>query len=394
MTQVRHGQGFDDVRVGPSAIVSVIGTRPEAIKMAPLVRELRARGASQSVVLTGQHDGLVAPFEDVPTILLAGVAWHRDVRIMVERFRRSLHDPIRMCAPEIVLVQGDTSSALAGALAARDLGVAIGHVEAGLRSFDLAQPFPEEGNRIAIDRLAGLLFAPTPAAAANLMRDPQCRGTVHVTGNTGIDALFSARDGLPAPPEDGARKLLLLTCHRRENQGAGIANVCGAIRTITASLPIHVIVALHPNGNVRRAVSDGLAGTPHVTLIEPASHPVLVALMLASWAVMTDSGGLQEEAPALGRPVFVLGNVTERGEAAASMELVGTDPERIVDAVRRLLSDPARYRAMAQPNLPFGDGQASQRIATILETHLAARAMWRPADARMQPRRFGSVDGA
>jgi UDP-N-acetylglucosamine 2-epimerase (non-hydrolysing) len=275
--------------------------------------------------------------------------------------------------PDLVLVQGDTTSALAGALAAADCGVPLGHVEAGLRSFDLQQPFPEEGNRIAIDRLSNLLFAPTAAAAANLAAEPEIRGKVIVTGNTGIDALFAARDAAGPPPPQKDRKLILVTCHRRENQGAAMIGICRALRRLVSEFPVRVILPLHLNRHVREAMKGALRAVQHIDLIDPVGHHEMVQLMLASWIILTDSGGLQEEGAALGRPVLVLRNVTERGEAAANIELVGTAEAAIVAAVTRLMEEPERHRRMAVPSPAFGDGRAAPRIADAVAAFLLAR---------------------
>jgi UDP-N-acetylglucosamine 2-epimerase len=361
-------------------IVSVVGTRPEAIKMVPVVRALAARGeAAQTVLLTGQHSGLAAHFAALDCDLRelgvdpGGLSHEALTWGLTQQLEEAL--PAQPC--DLVLVQGDTASALAGALAARACGIPVGHVEAGLRSFDPAQPWPEEGIRIAVDILSDLLFAPTAGAAANLAAEPLVTGTVHVTGNSGIDALMEARAALgPVPAaRPGKRRTILVTCHRKENQGVGIVAIAAAIRRLVAELPVEIVLPLHPNRHVRAAVAAALEGAPHVRLIEPVCHAGMVRLILESWLVLTDSGGLQEEAPTLGRPVLALREVTERQEAVASgnVALVGTDPNRIVAAVATLLGDLSSYRLMARPTLLFGDGRASARIADAVGAWLLSR---------------------
>lgn len=362
-------------------LVSVVGTRPEAIKMAPVVRALgRLPGIEQQVFLTGQHRGLDGYF-DLPEGSVRQLRFDprgRDVERLRAALRALLCGHFQRRTIAIVLVHGDTTSAAAGALAALDCGIPLAHVEAGLRSFDLDQPWPEEGHRVAIDALAELLFAPTEGAAANLRAEARVRGRIFVTGNSGIDALLWTRARL-APPADSAaedeRRLILVTCHRRENQGEPARAVCGAIARIAAELPVRVAAPLHFNPRARGDIERCLGGVRHVELLEPQGYEAMVGLMDRSWAILTDSGGLQEEAPALGKPVLVLRNVTERPEALATgnLELVGTDPERIFAAVAGLLADPERYGRMATPAFPFGDGHASERIAEAVAEWLAER---------------------
>lgn len=361
-------------------IVSVVGTRPEAIKMAPVATALAARGdVDHRLVLTGQHSGLGRHF-DLPKGRIRELGFDprgRTPRELRRALQALLSGDFRRQPADLVLVQGDTTSAVAGARAAGDCGVPLGHVEAGLRSFDLRQPHPEEGHRIVIDRLADLLFAPTTRAAENLGREARAGSCVWVTGNTGIDALLQMRARLaPRRPERGERRLVLATCHRRENQGERIGAVCAALKQMAAELPVRIVLPLHPNRHVRRGIEEALGGAPHVELTEPLDYEAMVRLMDESWLILSDSGGLQEEAPALGRPLLVLRNVTERPEALATgnVELVGTDPERIVAAVAGLLEDKERYARMARPAFPFGDGRASERIAEAVGEWLAKRS--------------------
>jgi UDP-N-acetylglucosamine 2-epimerase (non-hydrolysing) len=357
-------------------IVSVVGTRPEAIKMAPVVRALSERGARQEVILTGQHAGLETSFE-LPRRAVSSLGIN-----LKDQSAGEIRDAIHLALlrrfisrrPGMVLVQGDTSSALGAALAAYDCAVPIGHVEAGLRSGDRRQPWPEEDNRVLIDRMADLLFAPTDTAAANLARERDARGRIFVTGNTGIDALLLARRAGTQPPES-ARKTILVTCHRRENQGTRLRAVAAALKRMAAQLPVEIMFVLHSNPHLRRTVQCLLGGVPHVVLIEPLGHADMVGLMDRSWLILTDSGGIQEEAPGLGRPVLVLRDRTERVEALAtgSVELVGTRSNRICEAVARLLHDERLYAEMARPRFPFGDGHAAPRIAEAVEAYLGGQ---------------------
>jgi UDP-N-acetylglucosamine 2-epimerase len=357
-------------------IASVVGTRPEAIKMAPVVRALAARGFQQWLLLTGQHDGLRHYFDaSAATVDLDLDRCERSIDGMRDSIRDAVCGQLVARVPDLLLVQGDTTSALAGALAAKACGVPVGHVEAGLRSFNLDQPWPEEGNRIEIDRLSDLLFAPTAVAARNLAVDPAIQAWIYITGNTGIDALFAARAALGPVERSGPRHTLLVTCHRKENQGEGMIRICGALKRLVDELPIDIVLPLHLNPQVRAAVESELAGRPHIRLVEPVGHLEMVRLMLSSWAILTDSGGLQEEGPALGRPVLVLREVTERPEAAANIALVGTSPGRIAEAVSGLLAEPERYARMATPAFPYGDGHAALRIADAIEAFLLARTI-------------------
>ncbi len=359
-------------------IISVVGTRPEAIKMAPVARALASRGLDHQLVLSGQHSGLGRYF-DLPNGSMYQLDF--DPRGRSQRsLRRALHallcSEFRRERPDLVLVQGDTTSAVAGAFAARDCGIPIGHVEAGLRSFDLRQPHPEEGHRIVIDALSQLLFAPTAAAAENLRRERCAESGIRITGNTGIDALLQMRARLePRLPPAGGRKLILATCHRRENRGKPARAVCEALKRLVGELPVRVAAPLHPNRHGREALEGALAGVDHIELLEPLDYGGMVRLMDESWLILSDSGGLQEEAPALGRPLLVLRDVTERPEALATgnIALVGTDPGRIVAAVERLFDRPEEHARMSRPAFPFGDGRASERIVAAILSWLGER---------------------
>jgi len=352
--------------------------------MAPVAAALRARGLDHRLVLTGQHGGLRRYF-DPPEADVHELGFDpsdRTQRELRRALRALLSTQFRRRRADLVLVQGDTTSALAGACAARDCGIPVGHVEAGLRSFDLSQPCPEEAHRIVIDAIADLLFAPTATAAANLRREGRADRHIRVTGNTGIDALLQMRARLgPLPPRDAERPLILATCHRRENQGARLREVCHALRRMACELPVRIVVPLHPNRHLRRAVEEELRGAVNVELTEPVGYGEMVRLMDESWLILSDSGGLQEEAPALGRPLLVLRDVTERPEALATgnIELVGTDSARIVAAVAGLFADGPKYARMSRPAFPFGDGHAAERIAAAVEAWLAERRPGRPS---------------
>jgi UDP-N-acetylglucosamine 2-epimerase len=347
--------------------------------MRPIVRALAERGLEQEVYLTGQHRGLAGTFDFLPEAQVRDLAINtreQSAGEISETIHYELCGRLDRRRADLVLVQGDTSSAYAGALAARDRGIAVAHVEAGLRTYDRQQPWPEEGHRIDIDALSNLLFAPSELAASNLATEPNVHGTVHLTGNSGIDALLQARPAEPSlPPPSSGRRRILLTCHRRENQGEPLREIALACRRMARELPVELVLPLHPSPQLRRTLERLLGGVPHIRLIEALDHEANIALMRTSWLILTDSGGIQEEAPALGKPVLVLRNVTERAEAieTANAELVGTDSDRIFNAVSALLEDGQRYRRMATPSFPFGDGQASRRIADVIEQFLSAR---------------------
>lgn len=363
-------------------VLAIAGTRPEAIKFAPLIRALRARAEIEPLlVATGQHRAMFHQ-----ALAAFGLAADVDLALpnpSIERFCAGLKDalPALFAAygPDLVLVQGDTSSALAAAQAAHAAGVAVGHVEAGLRSGDPLVPWPEEYNRRTIDALSTLLFAPTEEAVANLAGE---KGRVFLTGNTGIDALLWMRRRLPMTLHDSATKRILVTCHRREAIPR-LGELQRALLRLADRDDVHIHIPVHPNPLVEGALRGGLGRHPRI-LIEPAlAYPDLVRLLDAAHLLLTDSGGLQEEAPALGLPTLVLRDVTERPEPVASGNaiLVGLDPERIVAAATRLLDDGAAHAAMCRPVFPYGRGDASARIAdAIVETQAAHPAI--PPTAR------------
>jgi len=368
----------------------VLGTRPEAIKLGPVVHALRARGdVDVQVCVTGQHREMVQPLLE-----LFDLRPDHDLQLMKPNQDLASLSAAALCGvtrvldetrPAWVIVQGDTTTAFAAALAAFYRGVRVAHVEAGLRTHDLAHPFPEEMNRQVVDLVSSLHFAPTERARANLLRDGTDPASVHVTGNTVIDALRSVlgrADGAPEQPTtaDGKR-IVLVTAHRRESFGPGFVGICDALRRIASEFTdVRVVYPVHLNPNVRGPVQERLGGHPRITLLPPLEYAALVRLMWRSTLVLTDSGGIQEEAPSLGKPVLVLRDTTERPEAveAGCARLVGTDADRIVAETRLLLTDTQEYARMARVANPFGDGHASERIAETLCSAGAAEVMVSP----------------
>ncbi|MBM4379993.1 MAG: UDP-N-acetylglucosamine 2-epimerase (non-hydrolyzing) [Deltaproteobacteria bacterium] len=366
-----------------SRVLVVLGTRPEGIKLAPLVRELRARPDrfDTRLCVTGQHRTMLDPilqfFGLVPDHDLALMKPGQTLFDVTAGALKGLEPVLDEVRPDWVVVQGDTTTALAGALAGFYKRVRVAHVEAGLRTGDLHSPFPEEANRVIVSRLAALHLAPTPGAAANLAAEGVRRG-VHVVGNTVIDALLEARARVEAKGADYAvqfpmlsgRRLVLVTGHRRESFGEPFENICRALRTLSARYTdTDWLYPVHLNPNVREPVNRLLSGLPNVHLVEPVAYPQLVWLLGRSHLVLTDSGGIQEEAPTLGKPVLVMREVTERPEGieAGCAQLVGTAEDRIVTGVIRLMDDPAAYQRMAHARNPYGDGTSCRAIADLLE---------------------------
>jgi len=281
-------------------------------------------------------------------------------------------------APDLLIVQGDTSSALGGALAAASASVPIAHVEAGLRTHDPSLPWPEEEYRTAIDAIAELLFAPTEVSAANLETE-RVSGEIHVTGNTAVDAVLDAIALLPPPAVRGMVPRIVVTCHRRESWRDGLESIAAAVGDLAAEGIVRFEFVLHPNVHVAEHMRRMLVDRPGVTLINPLSHFELLKLMRDADLVLSDSGGIQEEAPALGLPLLVLRDKTERpeGVAAGCARLIGTDRDRIVAEVRSLLSDRARLADMSRPSFPYGDGRAAQRISSIIQGWFEQKALTR-----------------
>jgi UDP-N-acetylglucosamine 2-epimerase len=361
----------------PFTVASVFGTRPEAIKLAPVIRAVEADPDLRSrVLVTAQHrqllDQALAPFGIVPDVDLDLM---REGHTLVDLTRRVLGGMDRVLAaeqPDIVLVQGDTTTVFVAALAAFYRGIPVGHVEAGLRSFDLANPFPEEANRRLTTQITALHFAPTRRAESNLLHEQVSPPQVVLTGNTVVDALLSVADdpSLPPPPEawrdlppDACR--VLVTLHRRESWGPRLAGICRALRDAADALPeLHLVYPVHPQPRVRETVEPLLRDHPRIHLVDPLDYLDNVAAMKACSFIVTDSGGLQEEAPVLAKPVLVLREVTERPEAveAGTSWLVGTEEQAVYDAVVTLATDRERYDSMAHAVSPYGDGRASERI--------------------------------
>lgn len=365
-------------------ILSIFGTRPEAIKMAPLVRNLEQAASIDSVVcITGQHRTML---EQVMNLF--DIKAHHDLDVMVpnqslnslcSRIFAKLDPILESERPDRVLVHGDTSTAMVAATAAFHRRIPVGHVEAGLRTGDLSQPWPEEMNRRVIDVMSDFLFAPTISSRDNLLRE-NLGGRVVVTGNTVIDALqltaqrldkdASLRATLDAkfPFISPQRRILLVTGHRRENFGDGFAHICEALAELAKRSDIDIVYPVHLNPNVRGPVQQLLSDLPRVHLIEPLDYLEFVRLMQLSYVVLTDSGGVQEEAPSLGKPVLVMRDVTERPEAVAAgtVQLIGTSKKRIVDAVNFLFDDEKKYRQFSNVVNPYGDGNASSRIVRAL----------------------------
>ncbi len=384
----------NDPGVAPGAgsrikVMSLFGTRPETIKMAPVVAEIARRSDLDGVVfVTAQHRGLLdrelEMFSIVPDYDLNVMRPNQTPLQVAARILDGLEPILERERPDWLLVQGDTTSAMIGALAAFNCRIRVGHVEAGLRTFDVANPFPEEVNRRFVSIVADLHFAPTKGACLNLTREGVSRDAIHLTGNSGIDALHEiagraydwTMGPLGAVPRD--QRLILLTAHRRESWGKPLESICRAVRTIATSMDdVHVVCPVHPNPNVNGTVRGILGDCPNVTLLPPLDYQPFVHLIGASYLVLTDSGGLQEEAPTLGKPVLVLREDTERPEgiAAGVARLVGTDGERIQKEVTRLLSDEAAYAEMAQSSSPYGDGKAARRIVDALVSATPSRTL-------------------
>ena len=363
-------------------VLFVLGTRPEAIKLCPVILRLRQSADlfAVRVCVTAQHRQMldqvlsvfgVIPEHDLDLMLPGQTLFQSTTRILA-----GLEPVLEAERPGLVLVQGDTTSTFCGALAAFYKKIPVGHVEAGLRTGDIHQPFPEEANRLLTTRLSGIHFAATPWAAVNLEREGVPPETIHVTGNTGIDAVLYVRDALesgrlsapPLPWIDPTRKLILVTAHRRESFGAGFERICKALATLARRDDVQIVYPVHPNPNVQDTVNRLLASVPNVELIQPLSYVPFVDLMRRAYLLITDSGGVQEEGPSLGKPILVLREKTERPEAveAGTVRLVGTDETKIVNEAARLLDSEDEYRRMSRIHSPYGDGHASDHIVKVI----------------------------
>ncbi len=376
-------------------VLSVFGTRPEAIKMAPVVHALEAHPLLESrVCVTAQHrdmlDQVLELFAITPHHDLDLMQPGQDLTDLTSRILLAMRPVLRTERPDIVLVHGDTTTTFATSLAAFYQGIPVGHVEAGLRTGNMAAPFPEEANRVLCDNLCTLWFPPTDVSAERLRADGHPNERIAITGNTVIDALLWMRDRLDSIPlsehlgelgaiqplfEDTAQQVVLITGHRRESFGDGFRNMCTAIRTLAERHPsVAFVYPVHLNPNVQEPVYTYLANVANIHLLRPLTYAPFVRLMDRCTVLLTDSGGIQEEAPSLGKPVLVMRETTERpeGVAAGTVKLVGTDIDTIVTETSTLLTDDAAYQAMHRAHNPYGDGRASQRICDAILTYAAS----------------------
>ena len=372
-------------------VLLIFGTRPEAIKMAPVVRALTAApGLETYVCVTGQHrqmlDQVLTLFAIKPKYDLNLMKPGQDLTEITCRVLTGLRPILEDLKPGLVLVHGDTTTTLAASLAAYYQQIPVGHVEAGLRTGNIYSPWPEEVNRRVAGAIAQLHFAPTDGAAQNLLAEAVLQDNIHVTGNTVIDALLYAVQMLEDDPEKSAafdaefgldpnRQTILVTGHRRESFGDGFERICSALERIARRNDVQIVYPVHLNPMVKGPVEKALGGHKHVKLIAPQDYLPFVHLMRRADVILTDSGGVQEEAPSLGKPVLVLRDTTERPEAvnARTVRLVGSEPDLIVEWVNRLLDDPIVYSSMAQAHNPYGDGQAAARICAIVQNFAQER---------------------
>lgn len=362
-------------------ILCVIGTRPEAIKMAPVILALQnERDFEVKVLATAQHrhilDQVLTFFSIVPDIDLNIMQPNQTLTTLTARLLLDLDEVLLKEKPDVVLVQGDTTTVMTVALACFYHRILIGHVEAGLRTGDMLNPFPEEANRVIAGRLARWHFAPTETSRQNLLREGIPESDVFVTGNTVIDALLMTAErvldvGVELDPE---KRLVLVTSHRRENFGEPFRAICRALRTLAESNPtIEILYPVHPNPNIHDVAYSMLGDVANIRLCAPLDYAPFIAAMKRAYLVISDSGGVQEEAPALGKPVLVLRDETERPEAVEMgvVRLVGPHEDRIVAEAQKLLDDPVAYAAMARGVSPYGDGKAAQRIVAVLKDYFA-----------------------
>jgi UDP-N-acetylglucosamine 2-epimerase (non-hydrolysing) len=376
---------------GQHSIVSFAGTRPEAIKLAPVaIAALETRGIRHRLIATGQQDRL---FDQAAKEVGADVDRRLghfpgggDMAQQMTAIRQAVTASLVEEPPDLVLVQGDTNSALAAAQAAHGLGILVGHVEAGLRSHNLRRPWPEEPNRIAIGGIASLHFAPSLGAVLNLEREGVA-GSIVLTGNPGIDALLSIKP----VPFSFARPTILVTCHRRENFGAPLRRIAHALATIAITGEADIVLPLHPNGEVREVFSKLLGQVPGVRLIEPLGYRAMLGVVRAARFVLSDSGGLQEECAALGVPLLLMRLETERPEVIESgnCRLVGDDADIIIRESLRLIRESAHHKAMSRPAWPYGRGTAARRIIAAISLHFSRNCTMGPHhDTEMDPRQL------
>ena len=362
-------------------IICAVGTRPEAIKMAPVILALKQQPwAEVRVLATAQHRGLLdqvlAFFDIAPDIDLDIMRPNQALTTLTARLLLELDAVLLAEKPDVLLAQGDTTTVMTAALACFYHRIPFGHVEAGLRTWDMQNPFPEEANRVIAGRLARWHFAPTEGSRQNLLREGAPDSDIIVTGNTVIDALLMTAErelelGIALDP---AKRLVLITSHRRENFGAPFREICRAVQTLAERNPeVQFLYPVHPNPNVKDVAHEVLGASANIHLCEPLDYAPFVAAMQRSYLIISDSGGVQEEAPALGKPVLVLRDETERPEAVEQgvVKLVGPNYERIVAEAQRLLDDEAAYAAMARGISPYGDGHGAERIVEVLRGHFA-----------------------
>lgn len=366
-------------------VLLVFGTRPEAIKMCPLVKELQSRPGefNTKVCVTGQHremlDQVLDVFDVAPDYDLAIMQEGQTLFDITCRVLLDIKSVLEAERPDVVLVHGDTTTSFAAALACFYLQIPVGHVEAGLRTRNLQSPWPEEFNRQAVDIVSDYYFAPTEQAKKNLLNECKPEGKIYVTGNTGIDALkTTVRSNYEHPDLDWAAdsRLILITAHRRENLGEPMHRMFRAIRHVMEERPdTKAIYPIHMNPQVRKAAHEELDGFDRLLIIDPLEVVDFHNFMARSYLILTDSGGIQEEAPSLGKPVLVMRDTTERpeGVAAGTLRLVGTEEDAIYREFLRLLDDPEQYEMMSRASNPYGDGRASERIANLIEGQLGVQ---------------------
>lgn len=397
LTYLRIIVEMDDKRI---KVMLVFGTRPEAIKMAPLVNMLKGNNSFETIVcVTGQHremlDQVLRLFNIVPDYDLKIMKQGQDLYDITSRVLLGMRDVLSECKPDLVLVHGDTTTSTAAAIAAFYKQIPVGHVEAGLRTNNIYSPWPEELNRQITSRIAELNFAPTPLSRDNLVREGVDKDKIIITGNTVIDALHQVIKHLEQDNKlttevdetlrlsgydinrlSNGRRMVLITAHRRENFGEGFINICEAIKSLAERFEdVDFVYPMHLNPNVRRPITQvfgNLKGYNNLFFIEPLDYLPFVRMMSKAIVVLTDSGGIQEEAPGLGKPVIVMRDTTERPEAvsAGTVKLVGTDKDKIVDECNALLTDDRLYSEMSQANNPYGDGYACGRIVSCIQSRI------------------------
>jgi UDP-N-acetylglucosamine 2-epimerase (non-hydrolysing) len=361
-------------------VICVVGTRPEAIKMAPVILALQQQPWAQVRVLaTAQHrqmlDQVLSFFGITPDIDLNIMRPNQSLTSLTARLLLELDEVLLSEKPDIVLAQGDTTTVMTVALACFYHRIAFGHVEAGLRTWDLYNPFPEEANRVIAGRFATWHFAPTESSRQNLLKEGYADKDIIVTGNTVIDALLmtAARDLTLDIPLDASKRLILVTSHRRENFGAPFQNICNALKTLAEQNPdIQILYPVHPNPNVKDVAHRILGSVANIVLCDPLDYAPFIAAMKKAYFIISDSGGVQEEAPALAKPVLVLRDETERPEAVTEgvVKLVGSDYNSILKEAQNLLDNPQAYHAMARGVSPYGDGKGADRIVEVLRKSL------------------------